>query len=308
MDEKDVIIVQLPKEKIQDIVKNSVKYAIISLPFTVNRMSIPNEKQRILNIAKGKIAEGIFQEFCNENDLKIDFETCTTQFWTIDKRDFLFLGGEWDIKNNFYYAEKGDVKFKYTDLPALIPNRFPGDQWGKRNQLEINSSKFLGFLFTYLRMSELNKGKRGKPFLEINLSNKQEKFLIEQYEQYEGSMQAKEPFTTQWFWEEMKEKGSENYFTLNTQPELIITGCANRNHWNNFKDVGRGDRENHFQKYLEPRWYIKENTGSCNFMQGTLWATIKNSTIPISKLPSFLSLVPELKNSVKYGKIIGNEI
>jgi len=50
------------KQKLNEIIEKSAKYAFLSLPFTINRMSYEFDKisQRINNIFKGKIAEELF--------------------------------------------------------------------------------------------------------------------------------------------------------------------------------------------------------------------------------------------------------
>ena len=63
---------------------------------------------------------------------------------------------------------------------------------------------------------------------------------------------------------------------------------------------GKDENENYFDDYL---WYIKARTGSLNFMNGTFWSRITNATIPMTALPSFLSLFPSLKNKIEYGKL-----
>ena len=108
MTEKEVIIVDgIPSAQYHSLIEGCVKYAIISLPFTVDRMKIPNPQQRAFNIAKGKIAESLFQFFCKNNGINPDFESCSTPFWTVDNRDFILRSTEWDIKNNFIIAKMG---------------------------------------------------------------------------------------------------------------------------------------------------------------------------------------------------------
>jgi hypothetical protein len=304
MIETEVIIVDaIPVEVYDSLIEKCVKYAIISLPFTVDRMAIPDEKQRALNIAKGKIAEELFQCFCNENNIFPDFETCTTEFWTVDKRDFILNGEEWDIKNNFIYTQGELLNEDYINLPALVPNRFNGDQWSKRTNNLIAGTNGVGFLFTYLKNATLNNGTRGGEFLEINLSEQQHLFLRNLYAKYKGMLQTNEPYTEAWFWEEMEKKGITNFYKLNFRPHLIITGFANNNSWGQFRDTGPFDRNNNWQTHLQPRWYTKTAKGSCNFMNGTLWTTITNSTLPVSHLSSFLSLYPHLRNSINYGRL-----
>ncbi len=300
MVEKEVIIVDgITDNEYNSLIEECVKYAIISLPFTVDRMSIPNEKQRALNIAKGKVAEALFQTFCKKNNIQIDFDVCTTPFWTVDNRDFVLNRNEWDIKNNFIYCENGHYNGNYVDLPALVPNRFNGDQWSKRNENLVAGTNGVFFLFTFLKNADLINGQRGTEFLEINISVNQQNFLRELYTRFRGLPQPIESYTSQWFWENMESRGNDKYFTLHAKPNLIITGYANDAHWSLFENTGPYDRNNNFQTYINPRWYVKSQKGSCNFLNGTLWTTITNSTTPIASLPSFVSLFPNLKSSIK---------
>lgn len=306
MTENEIIIVDgISDVDYNAIVNDSVKYAILSLPFTVNRMSIPNHVQRTLNIAKGKIAEGLFRKFCSLNNIEIDFNTCETPFWTVDHRDFILNHSEWDIKNNFYYCPDGELTdYNYVDLPALIPNRFPGDQWSKRLTKHYPLSTDIVFLFTYLKMASLIGRDRGPDFLEIHLSTSQSEYISNLYSTYDGKPQQAEPFTEDSFWQEMQTRGGMNYFSLNFRPNLVICGYANSAHWVLFKDTGPYERNNYFQNYIQPRWYSKSNNGSLNFMNNTLWAKITNSTVPMSLLPSFLSLYPNLRQSIINARII----
>ncbi len=305
MNENEIIIVDgIPDQIYRDLINKCVKYSLISLPMTVNRMSIPSEKQRALNIAKGKVAEALFKYFCQQNKINPDFDTCTTPFWTVDKRDFILNGNEWDIKNNFtYHSGTEFAGLNYIDLPALIPNRFNGDQWSKRSIKEFNNSNDVCFLFSFLKSADLINGSRGNEFLEIILSNDQDNFLKQLYSKYKGQLQAQEPFAEDRFWSEMLNRGPDNFFSLHFKPNLIITGFANSLNWNLFRDTGPFDRSNNFQAYLSPRWYLKTNNGSINFMGGTLWTKITNMTTPISSLPSFLSLFPHLRTEIHYGII-----
>lgn len=304
MKESEIIIVDtIPNEVYDSILEKCVMYAIISLPFTVDRMAIPDEKQRALNIAKGKIAEELFKFFCQANKIYPDFDSCATDFWTVDNRDFILNSKEWDIKNNFIYTERDILDQNYTDLPALIPNRFNGDQWTKKNQNLISGSNGVQYLFTFLKNATLNNGKREQDFLEVKLSDGQHKLLRDLYLHYKGELQNKQPFTQERFWNEMAKHGDLNFFKLHSRPYLVITGYANDTHWHLFKDTGPFDRNNNWQTYLQPRWYTKTSKGSCNFMNGTLWTTINNSTIPISSLTSFYSLFPDLKFNIQFARL-----
>lgn len=303
MTENEVIVVDGISDAIyESLILDRVKYAIISLSFTVNRMRIPDEKKRAMNIAKGKIAETLFKYFCNANGLKPDFDTCATPFWTVDKRDFLLNGNEWDIKNNFYYCLNNEYGGDYINFPALVPNRFPGDQWSKREDNINNDTKGVVFLFTFLKDADLVNGNRGKEFIDINFTPKQLEFITSLYNQYKGQPQTKEPFTEEWFWNKFELHG-ENIYTLRSHPSLIITAYANADEWGKFSKTGPNDNSNNNINYLEPKWYTKYGNGAIRFLNGTLCTKITNMTAPVSSLPSFLSLYPNLRNSIKCAHI-----
>ena len=305
MTEHEVIIVDgIPSEDYHALIGECVKYAIISLPFTVDRMSIPNPQQRALNIAKGKIAEKLLGFFCSHNGISIDFETCSTPFWTVDNRDFILRGTEWDIKNNFYYSKNG-LEPAYTNLPALVPNRFSGDQWSKRNTNLIAGTQGVEFLFTFLKGASLDSnGRRYGDFLDLHFSESQVNYIQSLYRNYLGQPQNHCPYSEVDFWTQFDSlSDGHDLFSLNNEPPLIITAYANNEHWSVFKDTGGFDRYNNWQDYIMPRWYSKTQKGSLNFFNGTLWTTITNATVPVSLLPSFLSLYPHLKTNIKYGRI-----
>ena len=61
MNENEVIIVDgISNADYDSLIMDCVKYAIISLPFTVDRIGLHDSEKRALNIAKGKIAEATF--------------------------------------------------------------------------------------------------------------------------------------------------------------------------------------------------------------------------------------------------------
>jgi len=306
MTENEIIIVDgIPNKEYNVFVKESVKYAIISLPFTVNRMDISGINTRIQNTAKGKIAESAFKIFCKANNIDSNFDICSTPFWTVDKRDFTLLGLEWDIKNNYIYHSGSTLQgYHYSHLPGLVPNKHNGDQWSKKNEQFINNTKSTAYLFTFMKGADLTNNSRGDYFLKINISTHQFDFIKSLWDKYQGQPQSEEPFSEEWFWNEMSNKGSESFFELKFNPNLIISGCANPNYWHLFKDTGAYEKNNFLQDYFEDyTWYKKARTGSLNFMNGTFWSRITNATIPVTALPSFLSLFPSLKNTIKYGRI-----
>ena len=52
-----LIRIQIENSIYDRLMAESVKYALISLPYTINRMSLKDIQARITNIAKGKISE-----------------------------------------------------------------------------------------------------------------------------------------------------------------------------------------------------------------------------------------------------------
>ena len=305
MQENEVIIVDgINPSDYEAMVLESVQYAIISLPFTVNRMDIDSVKGRVLNIAKGKLAESLFKFFCEANHIHTDFDACSTPFWTVDKRDFILNGNEWDIKNNFYYCIGNEYNGYYTHFPALVPNRSNYDQWAKRN-MNINvGTGGVEFVFTFLKGADLVGGNRGQEFLEIVLAPDQLQFIVDLWNKYKGIPLSASPFSEDDFWSKFRALGNQDeLFTLRFRPHLVITGYANSTHWHLFQTTGPNDRRQTFMNALYPHWYRKFRSGTLSFLNGTLWTTIDNETCMVSECPSFLSLFPRLKDEIKLGHI-----
>lgn len=277
--ETEVIIVNgIDKDTYLNICREAVEYAIISIPFTYNRMGVRGLKRKISNIAKGKLAEALFFYFCESNQISINRAIGETPFYMPDKADFVFGNAEWDIKNNFIY-HKGNYLFKkyYKWLPALIPDKSSRDQWSKRNQTTISKSFDKKYLFTFLKASDSMDDR--KQLIDINLSENQEKFLNELYQKFKNNRRPKElPLEESAFWNQFY-KGANRavLFKLQAFPQLIITGYASAVHWHHFKDSGESRIWNN----------------------GLMRTVINNSYSRIHKLPSFASLVPALKNKME---------
>lgn len=287
-DSEIIIFNDVPSQVYYSIIKESVMYAIISLPFTINRMSIYSLDRRIENIAKGKIAEKLFKYYCEINSIPADFRTTITPFYQTDNRDFLLDGFEWDIKNNFIHHDGNLLEdFKYKDLPALIPDRHNKDQWSKREKKYFDESKGVRFLFTFLKASDKDSRKQ---FIEIKLSKDQQDFLWNLIEKFCGKEFIDEPFKTDWFWSKMKEfKDDAPSLEINDLPNLVITGYAGKEIFDQFKITNSGDNQN-FIAYLQPQWYqiIKKEKGQLlKFLNGTIWTRISNATLPVTKLKAF---------------------
>ena len=289
MKESEIIVVNdIPSQIYYELIKESVMYAIISIPFTINRMGIGNIEKRIENITKGKIAEKLFDYYCKENSIPANFKITSTPFYQTDNRDFLLDGYEWDIKNNFIHHDGNKLaKFNYTDLPALIPDRHQNDQWSKRDKAYFENSKGVRFLFTFLKATDKNSREQ---FIKIKLSQKQKDFLLELVNNYSGKTFNEKPFDESWFWNKMKELKDEiPSLEINDFPNLVITGYVDSDFWNLFKPTNSGNDSN-FQDYLNPHWYekiTKKESVLLKFMNGTIWTRIQNATLPVSKLKPF---------------------
>ena len=212
---------------------DSIEYAIISLPFTINRMQLVDVESRITNIAKGKLSEKFFIHFCRVNEIPINTDSCQTQFHLPDKRDFILGREEWDIKNNFLHYDQPILPVNsYLDLPALIPHRGKWDQWTKRKEcLHHPETESVCFLFSFMKGWTSKK-----PFMSIGLSKEQVSFLRGLCKSYKGKY---EPCDENWFWIKMSAKGTGKPFQLNLlfNPELLICSYADKKHFTLFEDV-----------------------------------------------------------------------
>ncbi len=290
MTENEIITVDNVSEQTYfDIALGASRYALISVAFTYNRMDKRDVQSRVINITKGKIAEGLFYHFCKENNVAIQTESCTTPFWLPDQKDFIFLNGEWDIKNNFIYSNDNSYdKIKMSALPALIPNKYDGDQWAKRNETYHENTTFSAYLFTFMCLRKAQKS-----FFDILLNAEQLEFMATIAEKYSRHPHGIMPFLESWFYEELSQIGPEINIHLKYYPSLIITGCTNARYWTLFKDTGPQTLENHYKNFTSPDWYTNDRGKITNFMDGTIVTTIKNKTCPVGLLPSFKSLLKD---------------
>jgi hypothetical protein len=272
-----IIRIQIENSIYDRLVAESVKYALISLPYTINRMSLKDIQARITNIAKGKISEKLFLHFCEQNEIPVKTKKCQTSFYLPDKRDFILGREEWDIKNN-YLRHEDDILSpeQYFNLPALIPNRGEWDQWSKKDQcFHAPSTDTVCYMFSFM------KGWKGKiPFLSIELTEGQNAFIIKLIQ---SARKKGKPYDEKWFWLKMTELGNGIPFKyhLNFHPELILCGLAQEKDFSRFND-------------LKPQ----------NFQNGLFKTRIQNKGIKIKHLSSFLTLYPRLKEKMEGGVLI----
>ncbi len=284
----EVIGVSVPPDEYNKIINKAFRYALISVGFTYNRLEKKDITSRIENIIKGKIAEGLIEAFSNRHQLKLDFQSCATPFWMPDLRDFLWLGGEWDIKNNFVYCSDAEIQnLDFTLLPALIPNKSDPDQWSKRNELLHHESRYNAYLFSFIVLKpELKK------FFSIQLSPKHLTFLIQTCEKYKNLRYGSMPFEEKDFYAELASFGNF-HIEMAYYPKLYITACANARYWTLFENTSVLDCFA-YKDYGKTNWYKVDNN-IINFLNGKLVTKIKNKTCPIALLPSFDSVVKQWK-------------
>lgn len=219
--------------------ESALKYALISIPFTINRMGIDAIERRVFNILKGKLSELLFNDFALKSSLDVDFQSCATPFHQVDRRDFLWKESEWDLKNNFLTTRK--LSFSRTQLdhlPALIPSNFKGDQWDKRERLLFKNSKSFKVLFSFM-IGKLEDGPLVTPWAHFTLSEDQKKWLNNLNSHFKGKPQVKAPFTEAWFWNHWEQISLpwNKLLDVNFNSPIYVTSFAGPKDWTKFKEV-----------------------------------------------------------------------
>lgn len=205
----------------------ALEYALISKPFTFNRMQKPIS-ECVVNIAKGKFVEYLFVSLCRERGLIVDTDSCETPFWQRDRRDFVLMDREWDIKSIFLHNTPANNAF--NDCPALIPNRFRGDQWGTRDIRYVPSvSKTPAYVFIFVPQIELR----------IELDKNQVTFIEGLCEDHKEQLANQEPFKREWFIERFP-RFVDLELQIDSKPIIAVTGIASSDQWQLFNDQPKG--------------------------------------------------------------------
>lgn len=259
---KDNIFVFQPTEnELNTSLNESFKYAIYSIPFTINRMNI-NLMDRIKNIIKGKLAENLLFCFLKRND--IHFISTSTPYYQIDKKDFILLDYEWDIKNNFFYCSDALENLKLIEeFYGLIPNRHFNDQWNKTFNL-IYSDYNPAILFTF--MYKFN--------LDVDISDELKNYLKISCNIYQGIPLDNTPNKYEYELNQLMNKQvPQCYIKSEYDIKLFITGIVT------------GEEKNHFFDFYPYMKFPKSN--DC------FTSRIKNKAILINKTNSFISLLKD---------------
>ena len=240
----------------------ALKYAIISLPWTINRMNYKHDKEgiekRLRNIILGKMPEYFMWDVFQVYNIRVEPWAGETGFWEKDRFDMLvYLNGnreEWDIKSltlDFSKVKNED----WLKLPALIPDRHKNDQWAKRNKLFLEQSKCKRALFTFLE----------NPGLNVHVSD-QQVTAYEEIEKHKKYYIHQEKII-------LKKIGIVKCDSVKTGPRLVISGIAGPDEWDYFKPVQKGEI----------------------FLNGLIKTRIKNMGTEIGNLPSFLKITGRKK-------------
>lgn len=244
-----MFIFEVSSQQFEQLLEQQVMYGIISIPFTYDRMHYNLDiLRRVSNIIKGKVAEELFFLYAKSINLEIDTTSCQTPFYMTDKRDFLYMDIEWDIKNN--YVLKEFTMININCLPALVPE----DQWAKRNDKKFQHSIGVGFCFTFMEKLD------GVEPVSVSLTSDQDRFLREMYRKYQGKEQSIQPFTEKWFFDHFGKITYKHSF----RPRILISG------------------------YCTPDMHILfKICGPRSFCDGALYTRITNYQLDCSLLKQF---------------------
>jgi len=216
-----IVLDQIDIDVLRDAKQSALEYALISKPFTYNRMRLPI-RRCVENIAKGKFAESLVVSILKRSGLAIDVDSCETPFWSRDRRDFVLGNYEWDVKSIFLHRLPPNRRF--DECPALIPNKSSKDQWSTRETRYVpTASAGPCYLFVFF----------GPMSVEIELDNRQEKYLTTLCARYGEVESRSKPFDENWFFGEFP-NWRQVSMAISNNPILAITGVAGSKEWDYF--------------------------------------------------------------------------
>lgn len=221
------MISSLDRDLIESAKILALEYALLSKPFTYNRIGKPLG-MCIENIAKGKFAEYLFKGVCSQGGLSIDVDRCSTPFWQRDRRDFVLADREWDVKSIYLHALP--PKDKFQDCPALMPNKYRGDQWDTRNVRYVpDVTGHPSCVFVFL----------GPMKFRVELVDRQERFLRKLCIEHREKFAESEPYSRDWFLDAFPHYESVR-LELDGTPTIAITGAASVGEWHRFSEFSAG--------------------------------------------------------------------
>jgi hypothetical protein len=273
-----ILLDKIPDDVQNTACNNALRYALFSLPFTVNRMAFDDIEKRVENICKGKIAEYLFLSFLKHHRINFDEASCLTPYYLPDNRDFLMGNYEWDIKNNFLHHHDLKLIENPELLPALIPDRFKGDQWTKRLKTLFPEKKGVAFVFTFMPL----KNKNGKNIFKLQLSASQLNHLQKIKTEWSGKKIIDAPYPETYLENiYFAEQSLENSFQMEGEFQMLITSIAGPKQWSNFE-------------LHQPQ----------NYCKGLMKTRIQNRACEVGKLPAFYPFFRNEFRSISWGILI----
>lgn len=259
---------RIPHHDYDRILRKSVHYAVLSYPFTQQRVEWRLIKNKIHRIAKGHFARSLFRYLAEQSDWPLQFRG-SHHFFQAKLYDFEALDLEWHIIHQFIHHPPHQLAAeKYAALPALIPNRYPGDLWDRRNLVYRETMKASAFIFTFMRENEVYR--RHHSFFDFSLMPDHILFLKELRNAYGNERIKDQPFEQQWFWDEMDQRGGPIGLTVYRRPPLVLSGMASTRQFPLF---------------------AAEHAKFQDYENGTLYSLIPNFQCEIKQLPSFYELI-----------------
>lgn len=271
------------KEKLRTSLQKEVEKAMISFPFWANRRRIKNVNFGIHTFLKDILHHHLFSLFAEEQNLNLNFKTGERSFQHDADFDFSFGNTAWHIQNSFVQHRKPLKAEEYVYLPALIPNHFKNDNWGKRNE-KPEGLESTGYVFTFLNEDPNNN----KPLFDLEINKGIIAFLNTLKLKYAERNLENPLYSENWFWNEFLKISEIPKIKVNKTPTLVIAGVAQENHFGYFADTD--EKANLCYRLYRGRWYENIEGGGLSFCNGLIQTQIKNATCPMAALGSFNSV------------------
>lgn len=192
-------------------IAKSVIYAVLSVPYTYDRKGCGNSvdgiRERIRNIAKGKVGEYLFLAYCKANGISLVKGETETPFWRYDRGDFIIGNRVIDIKNNYLWGGSEIVNDEIMEFPALVPK----DQYRTG----------MTYVFTFINDSH---------FFDIDLSDDVLDSISQLNEGCCGRQIGHRPsyfVSERLYFEDLFGRfGKQKIVRIFRHPPLIVAGCA----------------------------------------------------------------------------------
>ncbi|RMH64380.1 MAG: hypothetical protein D6677_04805 [Calditrichaeota bacterium] len=153
----ETIVTALGPDEWQNAFESACRYALCSLPWTINRMDYRGENQyamRVENIITGKLAEAVTRTFLIKKGLTVVPGAGQTPYWLADHYDLKIHTAngpeEWDVKTLHLRHLEETTPPDWEQAPALIPDRHRHDQWCRRLLCHDGDSRVRRYLFAFV--------------------------------------------------------------------------------------------------------------------------------------------------------------